>query len=202
MPKLSGVFSEFPHLDQIPLDELAKTLKHPPDQIALENFLANRILYPQAIPTSVQDLEIDLGILQQALKSSPDKKFYDEKNKKIYIPENYLARFPNLIKLSFAFIEAAEPQEIVKFVLVKQALGEEIGSFVPFKFEEGGGQVDLDIEGAKVKLKAGTLMAVPCPALHCHIKFTARGVRLRGKSEGVFEAVGGRLGLLIDGRKK
>lgn len=202
MPKLTGVFSEFLDLDQVALDELSKTLKHPPDQIVLENFLANRILYPQAVPGSQEDIEIDLGLLQQALKLSPKKKFYDEKSKKIYIPENFLARFPDLKRLAFVYIESLSPQGIVEFLVVKSLGREEIGSFIPLKFEEQKGKVDLEIEGTKVSLSAGTLILVPCPPTHCHIKFKAKGAKLQGKSEGVFEAVGGRLGLLIDGRKK
>ncbi len=202
MSKLSGIFENFSNLDELPLDKISDSLKSLPNEFMLENFLANRILYPQAVPVSLADLEIDLAILQMALKILPHKKFYDEQGKKIYIPENFLSRFPDIKKLSFCFTEGLQPVDITQFLIVSPAYKKPIGSFIPLKFEDKKGKVVLDIEGIKLTFGAGKLISVPCALLHCHIRFSAKGARLHGKSEGAFEAFGGRLGLLIDGRQK
>lgn len=202
MSKLSGIFEIFPNLDELSPDKILVDLKSPPSEITLENFLANRILYPQAVPVNPEDLDLDLAILREALKIAPSKKFYDEQNKKIYIPENFLARFPDIKKLAFCFVEGLQPQDMVQLIIVGTTHKELLGSFIPLKFEDKKGRVDLDIEGIKLTISAGKLIQVPCSPLHCHIQFKGKGVRLHGKSEGVFEASGGRLGLLIDGRKK
>lgn len=202
MSKLSGIFESFPNLDQLPLEKILSNLKAPPNEISLENFLANRILYPQAVPVSKEDLDLDLAIVREALKDLPEKKFYDKQNKKIFIPENFLTRFPDIKKLALCFVEGFKPQDIAQFLIVRSNGKEPLGSFIPLKFENKKGKVDLDVEGVKFTLNAGKLVQVPCPPAHCHIQFKASGVRLFNKSEGVFEAVGGSLGLLIDGREK
>ncbi len=202
MSKLSGIFESFSNLDQLPADKLLSELKVSINEITIENFLANRILYPQAVPVNKEDLEIDWAILKEALKDLPGKKFYDEQNKKIYIPENFLARFPDIKKLIFCFVESLQPQDITQLLIARLNSKEPLGSFIPLKFEDKNGKVSLDIEGLKITINAGKLTQVPCSPARCHIKFKAKGARLYGKSEGVFEAMGGKLGLLIDGREK
>ena len=86
MAKLIGFFESFDNLDLIPVEEIAKKLKIRSQLIELENFVANRILYPQAIPTTSIDMETDIVILEEALKINKRKK----------LPEDFKARFPGL----------------------------------------------------------------------------------------------------------
>ena len=68
MPKFSGLFDSFDNLEKINVENVASFLKNPPQLISLENYLANRILYPQTLPLTEENLEIDLAILREALK--------------------------------------------------------------------------------------------------------------------------------------
>lgn len=86
MAKLVGFFESFDNLDLIPVEEIAKKLKIRSQLIELENFVANRILYPQAIPTTSIDMETDILILDIALKINKGKK----------LPKNFKTRFPGM----------------------------------------------------------------------------------------------------------
>lgn len=49
-------------VDQISLEEVASQLKPVPSLDSLENYLANRILYPQTLPLKESDMQIDLRV--------------------------------------------------------------------------------------------------------------------------------------------
>jgi len=103
MPKLSGLFDSFDNLDQIDISSLSSWIKPTlvPDQ--LENYLANKILYPQTIPLTELDTKIDLAILREALKhnSLKSQNFLNLTLRKIIIPERFLSYIPDLTVLSF-----------------------------------------------------------------------------------------------------
>src|SRR5688572_29560259 len=100
MPKVTGIFEEFDFLDQIPIDDISKwiPIKLPP--FYLENFLANKILYPQSIPVTEVDLAIEIAILREIVKR---KSHFDPKLNQIFIPETFLSRFPNLSQLVWVY---------------------------------------------------------------------------------------------------
>lgn len=193
MSKLSGIFETFPNIDQVGIEQVLNGLKSHPGEIAVENFLANRILYPQAVPVNPEDLDIDWAILREAVKTAPSK-FYDQQNKKISVPKDFLARFPDLKRLAVCFIESLNLKDIVHFV--------GLGTFISCKFEDTKGKMELDIESLRVSVSFGRLMQIPCFTSHCHVSFKGKGVKIAGKQEGVIEALGGKLGVLVDGRKK
>ncbi len=62
-----GLFDSFDNLDTIPPEAIASRLKNPPQFSQLANYLANKILYPQALPMSALDMQLDLAILSEAL---------------------------------------------------------------------------------------------------------------------------------------
>src|SRR5687767_12024497 len=109
MPKLSGLFDSFENLDQIEAENLLPWLKAPPNPVQLENYLANKILYPQTLPLSEVDMKIDLAILREALKiNGPkigeksnamlgDNPFLNVALRKIIIPEKFLIFCPDII---------------------------------------------------------------------------------------------------------
>src|SRR3989344_1785377 len=104
MPKVTGIFDVIDNLDELISEDVAKWIKNPPQPIGLQNYIANRILYPQAIAASLGDLEIDLAILREALKK--DKSYFSIETRKIIIPDILVSRIPSLAKLVWVFIDA------------------------------------------------------------------------------------------------
>ena len=73
MPKLPGLFDSFDNLDQISPEAVATWLKPVPEFSHIENYLANKILYPQTVPLTEHDMQLDLSILREALKLNGPK---------------------------------------------------------------------------------------------------------------------------------
>lgn len=221
MPKLSGLFDSFDNLDQIVIEDIAKWLKHPPQLIQLENYLANRILYPQTVPMSEVDMQIDLAILREAIRingpggdklssTNPllgDNPFLNITLRKILIPEKFLNHIPDLKTLTWVFVDALlyNRQKMDWFqdlwtVELRGDSDEIVGSILLPQFNDSKALVELSVEGKTVKIRPGSLVVVPCPKNRCEIAFKFAGGKILGQNASAMQIYGGRLGLLIDGR--
>lgn len=219
MAKLSGLFDSFDNLDQIDINNLISWLNPSPNPIQLENYLANKILYPQALPLTPADMQIDLAILREVLRlNGPkpaesggpllgDNPFLNIALRKIIIPGRFLRFVPDLISLSWAFVDglilnrkSKDIFEDLWTVVLTDGTDEVVGSVVTPQFGGSGDVLDMDVLGKNVRIKAGSLTVVPCPSNRCEISYKFTGGKLLGKKEAALEVYGGRLGLLIDGR--
>lgn len=206
MPKLGGLFDQFNDLDTIHTEDVARWIKPVPNTIGLENYIGNKVLYPQAIPVSALDLQIDLALLREVIRRTPA--FFNKTSRKIVIPENFTQSIPNITQLVWVFLDAFlldhrkidSSQDLWTVVLSGQA-DEVLGTIVLPEFE-GEGIVRLNIEGKEFTVKEGDLSLIPCPKSHCLISFKINKGKMLGKKEDALEVYGGRLGLLVDGRKR
>lgn len=219
MPKLSGLFESFDNLDNINIESLASWLKHPPAPIQLENYLANKILYPQILPLTESEMQIDLAILREALKlNGPkteisegsllgDNPFLNITLRKIIIPEGYLNNIPNLVELTWAFIDGLllnrrkeDWFEDLWTVELSNDTNEVVGSVLMPQFEGDGDNLALNLQGKNYQIKAGSLTVIPCLKDRCQISYKFTAGKFLGKRENAIEVYGGQLGLMIDGR--
>lgn len=220
MPTLPGLFDSFDNLDQIDINNLISWIKPSPNPIQLENYLANKILYPQALSLTATDMKIDLVILREALrlngpkpaeKGGPllgDNPFLNIALRKILIPRKFLRFVPDLVSLTWAFIDglllnrkSKDIFEDLWTVVLTDDTDEVIGSVMMAQFGGRGDTLDMNVLGKNIRIKAGSLTVVPCPRGRCEISYKfGRGGKLLGKKEAALEVYGGRLGLLIDGR--
>lgn len=197
MPKVSGVFEIFENLESILYEDIARWITPAPSQAVLENYLANKIIYPQAIPVTQTEQNMDLAILREALRKNPI--FYKPNQKKIFIPVNFLQITPDVKKMVSIFIDAYKPSGLVTFVLTSRMKDEVLGSLVTVDCKEGD-TLYFDLEGKNFKVKPGSLIILPCPKDHCHVSFKSSKSTIFGKNELLFEIPGGNLGLVVDGR--
>lgn len=220
MPKLAGLFDSFDNLDQISPEAIASWLKPIPQLNLLENYLANKILYPQALPLTERDMQIDLGILREALKMNVpkpgsqkvnallgDNPFLNITLRKILIPVRFLNSVPNLMSLTRVFIDALLLnrerkdffQDLWTIVLIDD-IDEVVGSILLPQFESSGGVMNLKLPSKNYEIRQGNLMLIPCPQDRCEIAYKLQKGKLLGRQENAFEVYGGKLGLVIDGR--
>lgn len=224
MAKLSGLFDSFDNLDQIQIDSLIPWLKNLPAKltpIQLENYLANKILYPKALAITEIDMEIDLAILREALRingpkverdSNPmlgDNPFLNITLRKIMIPEKFLYYAPDLVSLTWAFVDGLlltrskkDWFEDLWTVLLTDDADEVVGSVLLPQFRNLADLMNLSVLGKNYKIKAGSLTLIPCPKDRCEIAYKFASGKILGKKESSLEVFGGKLGLLIDGRTK
>lgn len=219
MSALTGLFDSFDNLDQLNLSDIARWLKPTPNEVNLENYLANKILYPQTLPLSKADLQIDLAILREALRASVpetkvksplwgDNAFLNTTLRKILIPARFLNFVPNLTSLVWAFIDAflldRQGQDYFSdlwTIVLTDELDEVVGSLLLPRFEGRGGFLNLKLGNQSYKIPQGSLTVIPCPANRCRIACGFKQGKILGKEQVDLEVYGGRLGLVIDGRR-
>ncbi len=218
MPIL-GLFDSFDNLDAISVENIAAWLKNPPQFIQVENYLANKILYPQTLSVTQSDMEIDLAILREALKlNGPqagnetnsllgDNPFINITLRKILIPVKFLDFIPDLTKLVWVFIDAflLNRKKVDWFgdlwtIVLTDDTDEVVGSVVLPQFESNKGEMLLSVLNKSFKILQGSLTSIPCPKNRCQIAYQLKNGHCLGKNEAALEVYGGRLGLIIDGR--
>lgn len=219
MPKISGLFDSFDNLDIIDAASLTVWLKNPPALVQLENYLANRILYPQALPLTDFDMKIDLAILREALRINGPKPgtkegpllggnpFLNIVLRKVIIPQKFLNYVPDLVSLTWVFVDglllSRKKQDLFEdlwTVVVSNDVDEIVGSILLPQFEGLGDNMLLTIFGKDYKIPAGSLTVVPCYKDRCEIAYKFKKGKILGKSTNALEIYGGKLGLMIDGR--
>lgn len=220
MPRLSGLFDSFDNLDQIPPEAIASWLKPVPNLNQLENYLANKILYPQAVPLTERDMQIDLSILREALKMAApkpgsqkandllgDNPFVNTVLRKILIPAIFLSFIPNLSNLVRVFIDAflvnRERKDYFQdlwTIILTNNTDEVVGSVLLPQFDSSSGVMTLRLSSKNYQVRQGNVIVIPCPKERCEMAYKLQKGTLLGKQENAFEVSGGKLGLVIDGR--
>lgn len=220
MPTASiGLFDSFDNLDQISPEAVSSWLRPVPQLTQIENFLANKILYPQTLPLTQQDMQIDLAVFREALKMNTpakdqqqnillgDSPFLNITLRKILIPAKFLQFVPDLATLTTAFIDAfllnrtkEDWFQDIWTVVLTNVSDEVVGSVVLPQFEDRKGQMQLSLQGKSYEIHQGDLMVLPCLKDRCEIGYSLQKGKILGRSESAVEIYGGSLGLVIDGR--
>ena len=192
MPTLTGIFQIFADLDKIPVEDINRWLKNKVPPRRLLNFVGNRIQYPQAISQSAEDLEIDLAILREAVRRQSSF-VYNPLSNKIILPKQLVDRFPPILKLVSAISQALNLKEVTQ-IFLKDQNGEAIlGSIIVPNLNFINGSIKIYLGNFSKTLTAGTLTQLPIATPTINLKID--------KEKDVL-AFGGRLGVLIDLRKK
>lgn len=200
MSRLKGLLEFFPQLETLSIDNIMLWLGSHGDATLLENRLGNRILYPQTIPISVSDLVFDFALLREALKLEPQK-YYSQNLKRIYIPQLFLDRFPDMSKLIWAFVDTFKPPGLTAIVEKIDDVGtKNLGTYIKPEVINKEGWIYLWIGAKKYQVKVGSLMIIPAPSNRVDIKLESASVLFLGKKELSSEVFGGQFGLMIDAR--
>ncbi len=217
----NGLFDSFDNLDQIAVLDIARWLKNAPNEVVLENYLANKILYPQTLPLTKEDAELDLAILREALRANGpknlaktgsflgDNTFLNVTLRKILIPSRFLRFVPSLTALIWAFIDAflleRERKDFFEdlwTITLTGEIDEVVGSILLPQFSDRSGMLELKQGSQSYKIRFGSLMIIPCPLNRCQIVYKFNKGKILGKQESAVEVYGGRVGLFIDARDK
>lgn len=191
MPKLSGVFEIFKNLEKIPPENLNNWLKIKQEAYLLQNFIGNRILYPQVIPLTTIEMALDLSLLIEAVRFDKSP-FIDEAKKKIFIPKQLYGRFPNLSQLVTAFIQALDVVGI--WVLYLKSPEEELvlGTVIAPSVLTSDGPMKVVINGKEYQADLGEISVYPNRDHHLRVIVDSLDEVL---------VTGGDVGLLVDLRK-
>ena len=86
--QLPSVLSQFTNLEQIDPKLVAAQSKLAFNLSQIENYVANKQLFPHTIPISISEMNVELAILSQVVKLNSNF-FYNNNLKKIIIPEEF-----------------------------------------------------------------------------------------------------------------
>jgi hypothetical protein len=86
MTALTGIFATLPGIENIPPEGVQKWVKNRLGDHAIENYVANRITYPQTIAISPEEKQIDQAIIQEYIARNPAL-FYNPLTHKLNIPQ-------------------------------------------------------------------------------------------------------------------
>lgn len=204
-----GLFDSFDNLDLINVDSLIPWLKNSPSPIQLENYLANKILYPNTLPLTEYDMKIDLAILREVLRTNSPKSnsFLNIALRKIIIPERFLRYVSDLVSLTWAFVDGLllnnrkeEWFGDLWTVVLNSNTEMIIGSILLPEFGSFADSMNVTILGKDYQIGQGSLIVIPCQKGRCEIVYKFSDGKLLGKKESAIEVYGGALGLMIDGR--
>lgn len=198
-------------MDGISSEAVAFWLKPVPQLDFIENYLANKILYPQTVPQTERDMQIDLAILREALKINSPKTgaspFFNATLRKLLIPAKFLNFVPDPASLTCVFIDALflgrdkkDWFEDLWTIVLTGDIDEIIGSVILPQFDGSGGVMKLRLMNKNYEIKQGNLSIIPCPRARCEIAYKLQSGKVLDKTENAVEVYGGKLGLVVDGR--
>lgn len=190
MSKLSGIFERFTNLDQLNAELVVRWLPFKAKPVDIENIIANRRLYPQAIPVSVQEMEVDLAILREAIRLNPHL-VYNHNLRKISITEDFVVRFTPLNALITAIIDGLDLEGVNQLLIRKPDASTSSGSIIiPTELPKSG-NVTIEIDQSSKEYALDTIAAIPLTGSGHEVKI--------GKHS--YQAHGGDLGVLVDLRR-
>lgn len=191
MPHLSGVFEEFPDLDKVSPLQIVSWLKNKSEMHTLANFFGNRLLYPQTIALNQSEIDIDLAILREAIKQKPAS-VSDFQINKLYIPQDYVYRFPPLPRLAGALIEAINPKGIYQIYIKNKNQLKLVGTLIsPADIEKlalDKKEINVAVNGIEGKLRVNTISISQIKSSEVRIVIGSNDYKVNG----------GELGVIID----
>jgi hypothetical protein len=191
MPKITGFFDLFHEIDKIPPENISYWLKGKIEIHKLENFVANRIQYPQTIPLNKEEMEVDFALFREMVKLNSSL-FYDPKQNTITLSDDLIFRFPPLQKLVLSIMDVVILKQLTQVLIKKDKKLTSVGSILCPILEEGKSTLKISYENINVELKVGTVNVVPLPQSQIDMKVGERNLKV----------FGGTLGVLIDLRVK
>ena len=191
MPKLTGIFSDLKDLDKLPVEEVESLLKGKIEPHRVDNFIGNRLLYPQTISDSKWDLEFDYSLLRAYLKSHPEF-FYDLNTKKIVISVDIIKRLPPVLRLVTLIVDAIAPMGATTVLAKDDGKTEVLGTVIKLGFLPADPQVSVVVDEKVFTLKIGGISRITTDKKQLKVTL--------GVQE-TFTVAGGEIGLIFDLRR-
>lgn len=129
MSKLIGVFQELSFLENTPIENISAWVKEKIDPHRLENYLASRLFYPQTVPATPQEINIDLAILREALRVN-NRLLYDPEKNRFEVSTAFINRFGSLSNIILSFLDVTVMKKGVVYIYLKETNRQPIGTIL------------------------------------------------------------------------
>lgn len=192
MPALTGIFATLPGIENIPPEGIQKWVKIRLSAHAIENFLANRIMYPQTIPVTEEDKAIDQAILQEYINTN-QAYFYNPLSHRLLIPSELIARFKPLDQLLMVFCSLLNLSGVIPLFIIEENTLQNEGSILVPQISSQSAKLTVVLNGSSQSLEIGKFY-------HFQVPDQRNRVKLGDENEMV--VAGGKAGITIDLRKR
>ena len=164
MPAQTFVFEYFNNLADIDPQLVLKNLKLKPEIHFLENFIANRELYPQTVAVSLAEVVLDYAIIKEAIRLDPTK-IYNQDLQKIIVPAclNYFGPLPKFLPGIL---------EVLNLGLVVEVYAQDqlVGTIVTIKIPPNTDTLTVLLNDSAYHLKGNSLSLVEVTSKTVHLK--------------------------------
>ena len=170
--------------------------------LQLEDFFANRKIYPNTLPQTERGFWLFSLLLREKLEKILPS---EEKIKRLILSSKVLSPFPTLPLFLLFLIDTLQPKSVLEVFLKegKKRIGTVISlEDIDWKKEEIG-RFDLLLKGKKqtVRLRAGEISLLKLKeGEELTLEFYLRGAKIEGKSKTKISVLGGKVGVVIDSR--
>ncbi len=196
-------------MDDFSYLQVARWLPFVVDHNEVENFIGDKLFYPQTIPESWRNLQLAQAFLCESLRQHREEVGETETTAadSLLIPPVITKLSPQNWQGVFLFLNSFEPEGIFSLSKKVNAEGEKIGTCLCLTGSPGTERVAAEIRGAfltgkeKISLAPDRLFVIGAgekDELTMSIKLF--GLKLNGKTEVKIRVSGGNLGIIIDTR--
>lgn len=162
-----------------------------------EDEFANRVIYPQVVPVSLHDQEMDLAILREVLKFAPEK-YYKTGSNKINLSSAFLERFPSFSRLIWAYLDVFQLPQITSVTCGEGAGVKGLGTILKPQIFHEKGVIEIWINQKKYQAEIGSLTVLPAKESKVDIHFESVSAKMLSENSLTTEVAGGKLGLVLD----
>ena len=189
---LSGIFAALPGIENISPDGIQRWLKTRSSIHSIENYLANRILYPQTVPVNEEEKQIDRAIIQEYIFCNPAY-FYNPLSHKLIIPAGVVVRIQPLSDLMLILCSILNLSAITPVFILEENTNKEEGCVIIPTIAQSEQKVLITIDGQPSQIEKGKFYHLPVPDQH---------VKLKISNMNEIMVPGGKIGIVIDLRER
>lgn len=184
------IFANLNIQDDSLAQKIAELVKPKLDLSAVENYISNKKLYPQSVPSTKLELNIDLHLLKEFLRLHPDA-VYNGAKRTLVFDLSLINRFGDLKKITLLTLEAISTLDPITQILVRDDQNnlKLVGSLIKPKITPNIQKLDIKLGGKSLNLTLGKVFLIP-------IKM--QNIEVNLGSELPFKVSGGDLGLIFD----
>ena len=188
MTALTGIFATLPGIENIPPEGIQKWVKTRMGDHTIENYLANRIMYPQTIAISLEDKQIDQAIIQEYIARNPAY-FYNPLTHKLNIPQGVTHYIQPTHDLMLILCSLLSLSPITPVFISDGNSVKDVGSILVPNPLPVASKINVSFNGQNQILEKGKFYHFPISDQHIKLKFDTQNEIL---------VSGGPLGVTID----
>lgn len=192
MTVLTGLFAQLPGIENLSADEIIRWLNKSYDPKVIENYLGNRVIYPQSIALTNEEKLIDRAIIQEYISKNPSF-FYNPLSHRILVPLELLHRIQPTTDLMIMLCSLLQIQGVAPIFIGEETSIKNEGAVMAVEPLTAEKNISILINGKETVVENNKIYHFSVEDQHIKVK-------VDGANEIMIQ--GGKLGLTIDLRKK